>query len=219
MSASKEIEAVFVIADLSGYTALTETHGDTYAADVVARYVELADAALRRGARRSDRVGDEILIVADVAIAALETAIRLREAVDREPLFPTIRVGIHGGTVVERDGTYFGAVLNLTSRIASHARGGQILGTRVVAEVAALLPGLEARSIGSVRFRNVAEPVDVWEILGGSSEIAFLDPVCRMQVRPETAPARLPFAGHTFFFCSFECARTFAAAPERYVSA
>ena len=44
-----EIERVFLIADLAGYTALTEAMGAEEAANVVDRYVALAHAALRPG--------------------------------------------------------------------------------------------------------------------------------------------------------------------------
>jgi len=49
---------VFVIADLSGYTALTEAHGGDEAAMTVARYRKLAEGALADGARIVEQVGD-----------------------------------------------------------------------------------------------------------------------------------------------------------------
>ena len=45
-----------------------------------------------------------------------------------------------------------------------------------------------------------------------------VDPVCRMRVDPESAPARLPFGGGTSHFCSFEGARRFAEHPEEYTA-
>jgi YHS domain-containing protein len=39
-----------------------------------------------------------------------------------------------------------------------------------------------------------------------------------MCLREDTAPARLPFGGQTFYFCSFDCARTFAEYPEHYMA-
>jgi YHS domain-containing protein len=39
-----------------------------------------------------------------------------------------------------------------------------------------------------------------------------------MQVRPDTAPGRLPFAGRTFYFCSFDCARAFSERPDHYAA-
>ncbi len=58
---------VFLIADLAGYTALTEAMGDMEAAKVIARYVDLVDGVLRPGTRMLERVGDEVLIVGDEA--------------------------------------------------------------------------------------------------------------------------------------------------------
>lgn len=44
------------------------------------------------------------------------------------------------------------------------------------------------------------------------------DPVCGMTIDRETAPARIEVRGQTYYFCSPECARTFAADPERYLA-
>ena len=61
------IERVFLLADLAGYTALTETHGGLEAARVVGRYVELAERALAPAASIVERVGDRLLIVGEQA--------------------------------------------------------------------------------------------------------------------------------------------------------
>jgi Cu+-exporting ATPase len=45
------------------------------------------------------------------------------------------------------------------------------------------------------------------------------DPVCGMDVNPETAKARLDHAGKTFYFCSSGCAQKFAQHPETYAAA
>src|SRR5437867_12678455 len=70
-------------------------------------------------------------------------------------------------------------------------------------------------------FKNVAEPVTIFEVTlhAQPREGAVLDPVGRMQVRPETAPARLPFGSKTYYLCSFGCAQAFAASPENYAEA
>lgn len=215
-----EVEAAFLIADLAGYTALTETHGDTRAASVLARYVEITEHALEPGARLVERVGDEVLIVAAEARTAVATAVRLRAAIEREPLFPTVRIGMHAGSIVEQNGKYFGAALNLTARVATHASEGQILCTDRVATQAASVDGVEYRALGQVRFKNIVEPVALFEIFIArqSRETIVLDPVCRMQVKPDSAPARLPYGGSVYHFCSVECARAFAARPDDYVS-
>jgi class 3 adenylate cyclase/YHS domain-containing protein len=217
--ASEEIHLAFVIADLSGYTAFTEAHGNREAARTVTRYREIARSAIAPGARLLDSVGDELLIVAEAAADAVRTAIRLGSAIESEPFFPAVRCGINQGLVAEAGDRYYGAALNLTARVAAHARGGQILCTAPVAADAASVEGLCFTPVGRAAFKNVVEPIEIFEIaaVGVVGEGATIDPVCRMQVRPQTAPARLPFAGDTYFFCSFECARSFAERPQIYV--
>ena len=143
MTKTKEIKGVFLIADLSGYTALTEAHGDLSAAKIVNRYVEIAKDVLRPGSHLAERVGDEILITASEAASIIRTAVGLRDTIEKEPLFPTVHAGIHAGSVLEQGGHYFGMVLNLASRVAAHARGGQILCTREVVTLASNLKDAE----------------------------------------------------------------------------
>ena len=190
LAAATEIEVVFVMADLSGFTALTEAHGSLRAADLVGRYLELVRNALAPGVRLVERVGDEVMLVAAEAAPALGTALALRRAIEREPEFPLVRAGIHGGRVVERGGEYFGTPLNVTARVTAHARAGQLLCTAPIATAARGLEGVELRALGPVRFKNVAGPVEVFEVvaLGEAVVPAAIDPVCRMQVDPEGAP-------------------------------
>jgi class 3 adenylate cyclase len=211
---------VFVIADLAGYTALTEAHGGDGAATTVARYRDLAERALADGARIVEQVGDELLIVAGDARAAMMSAVRIRAAVDAEPRFPGVRVGIADGPVVERDGRYFGTALNLTARLAARAGADEIFCTAAVAEACRDLAGVAFRGLGALRFKNVPTPVDVFTVVSQQADhqSAALDPVCRMRLDPGAAPARLPFGNTTHYFCSLGCARAFAASPESYVT-
>jgi class 3 adenylate cyclase/YHS domain-containing protein len=215
-----EVDVVFLIADLAGYTALTEAHGGTEAAKVIHRYVELAERALRPAVGLVERVGDELLIVGSEPRGVLETAIHFRDAIDAEPMFPGVRMGIHGGRVVRNGGRYYGTALNLTARLAAHARPGQILCSDVIAAVCETR-GIPCRGLGPVRFRNLPVPVGVFELAVSHPVDAesAIDPVCRMHVTATTAPARLPYGGATYLFCSFECARAFTATPDRFVPA
>jgi class 3 adenylate cyclase/YHS domain-containing protein len=213
-----EIERVLLIADLSGYTALAEAHGALRASDIVLRLARLAEESLAPTVRLVERVGDEVFYAAADADAVIRTALRLREAVEREPEFPTVRAGIHSGPVVERDGRFFGPALNLTARIASEARGGQILCTASVAESARRLGGIEVRKMGERRLRNVAAPVALYELAprDEAADAVAIDPVCRMQVLREQAIASINYQGTRYCFCSLACARAFAEAPHLY---
>lgn len=219
MSHPREADLVFLIADLAGYTALTEAMGDMEAATVIARYVELAHDVLRPGTRLVERVGDELLIVGDEVPSTLRTARDLHAAVECEPLFPEVRAGLHAGRVLDYDGKYIGAALNLTARVTSYATPGQILCTEAVATQAEGLGDIKCRDVGLIRFRNIVEPVRVFKVIvaPGCGQTIVVDPICRVHVTPETAPARQQLGDTTFYFCSIGCARAFAERPHVYV--
>jgi class 3 adenylate cyclase len=207
-----ERDVTFVIADLAGFTALTEVHGSRYAAWVITRYVEIVRNALPVGARLAERVGDAVLIVAATAAIAVKTGMALREATERERLFPLLRIGIHGGRVVELAGSYFGTPLNLTARLAAQAAPGQILCTESVATIAGDLEGVEFRSQGATRLKNIRTPVSIFEIVTPSQRAADepIDPVCQLRVDPAAAASQVVHNGRTLVFCSPECAQAVA---------
>ena len=213
-----EIERTLLIADLSGYTALTETHGAVHASEVVLRFNRLAEAAVEPGVAIVDHVGDQVLCAGADTHAVLRSALQLCAAVEREPAFLAVQAGLHRGRVVERAGRLFGAPVNLTARLAAHARGGQILCTEPIAAAARERPGVEAHFVGEMRFKNVPVAVIVYELKRVSqlAQSSAVDPVCRMQVEPREAVATLSHLGLTYHFCSHECARLFREAPERY---
>jgi adenylate cyclase len=213
-----EVDRAFLIADLSGYTALTEAHGNVEAAKVVARYVELTLAVLEPGVSVVERVGDELVLTSATVVPIAVTAIRLRDAVEAEPRFPRVRSGVHLGRVLEQDGHFYGTALNVTARVAQDARPGQILCTAAVAHALAHDSRFTSRPLGAHRFKNMTVPIEVFELAPDTVGRAMqtVDPVCRMQVDEETAPAKLPWQGRTLYFCSFECARLFAEHPDDY---
>jgi class 3 adenylate cyclase/YHS domain-containing protein len=207
----------FVIADLAGYTALTEAHGGAEAAKTIARYTELASSALTPGVRVAEGVGDQLLLVSNDPCSAVTTAVRLRHAIGREPLFLGVRIGIDAGEALEENGRYFGSALNIAARVAAHAHGGQILCTAHVVSALRGLAGVRCASLGPAKFKNVSEPIDLFEVISEDDTGAVVDPVCHMHVEAATAPARLPFDDTTYFFCSFQCAEAFARHPRAYV--
>lgn len=209
----------FLFADLAGFTALTETHGDDDATDVAVRFYDLARNSLTGEARLIKTIGDAVMIVADQSPDTVSTALRLVAALRTEPGFPAVRAGLHSGSAVERSGDYFGATVNLAARITAYARSDQILCTQAIAESIRSLDVAVIHSAGIVSFKNVAQPVALFEIEDSQHHMTHreIDPVCCMGLDPDTAPARLPFRDRLYHFCSFACAQKFAQAPETYV--
>ena len=216
---ARELDVALVIADLSGYTALTETHGAYHASEIVLRFERLVEASLEPGVSLVNSIGDDVFCTGADTLAVVRSALRLRDRVAREPEFPRVRTGVHRGPIIEREGKLFGAPINLTARLADHARGGQILCTNAITEAVRALAEFEPRPIGERRFKNVARPVAVFELVRISERraVTAIDPVCRMQVEISGAGTSTSHSGTTYHFCSQACARLFAEAPERYV--
>lgn len=221
----------FLFADLCGFTALTEAHGDVEAADLAGDFFADARALLgEHGAEEVKTLGDAMMIRCDTAPAAIGLALRMIQEVGARHGFPSVRVGLHTGPAVERDGDWFGAAVNLAARVAGAAAGGEVLLTAASAAAAGAPAGgdlgalhphknVVLRPRGRRQLRNVAEPVELLEAsceLSRSAEGLPVDPVCRMAVDPEHAAGRLVHNGVEYSFCSLDCSRQFAEAPERY---
>ena len=75
------------MADLSGYTALTETHGSVSAADLIDRYVEIVEGCLVGECRLKERTGDEVMIVSKSPDCLLASAYQIMKATSAEDNF------------------------------------------------------------------------------------------------------------------------------------
>ena len=67
-----EKNIAILMADLSGYTALTETHGSVSAADLIDKYVRIAKHCLVGDTQLHQRTGDEIMFVSNSRIFCLQ---------------------------------------------------------------------------------------------------------------------------------------------------
>jgi class 3 adenylate cyclase/YHS domain-containing protein len=219
-SDAREVDLALMMADLCGYTALTETHGARAASDTVLRFVRLARAALVPSVRIVDSIGDSVFCAGEDTLAVVQTALQLRESVEREPEFLRVSIGIHRGPIVEREERLFGSPINLTARVTAHAAAGQILCTDPVARMVQTSARVTCRLIGMRRFKNLTRQVPLFELLPVSERNTTIltDPVCRMHVTPDGAAATIIHEGATYHFCSAECARLFSDAPGLYVA-
>jgi adenylate cyclase len=207
-------------ADLAGYTALTEAHGDVGAADVADRFTQITESVLIRDARIVKTIGDAVMIVASDARDGVRIGLDLLRAVEEESHFPGVRIGVHYGPIVERRGDIFGATVNVAARLTAHAHVGQLLTTEDIAEALVGDAALVTTALGPTWLKNVSKPVELYWIADHTSPptTQVVDPVCRMFIDADRAPAKLPWAGHSWHFCSYECAATFIASPGKYAS-
>lgn len=215
-----EASQTFLFADLAGFTALTEAHGDEQAADTAAAFFTCVRDQL--GDYRADEVktiGDAVMVRSETARDAVLLALGIVEAVEAEPLLPTVRVGMDTGQGVEREGDWFGSAVNTAARLAGAAAGAEVLLSEGTYRAAGELSGVEFRRHGEIRLKNLPVPTLVYAVVrvGGRDGDLAIDPVCRMVIAENAAAGRLIFDGVEYEFCSLDCAGKFAADPERYL--
>jgi adenylate cyclase len=214
--------ATFVFADIAGFTALTEAHGDEEAVKLVEELSEGVEAELPAiQGEYVKTIGDALMLRIPTPGDAVLLALRIANDLLSAHGAPTVRVGLHHGPAVERKGDYFGASVNLAARVSALASGGEVLLTGHTAALAPDLEGVLYESRGRQTLRNVAEPLEIFAALrvGDAAEGRLpVDPVCRMVVDPDRAAGRLLHDGSTYFFCSLSCAGEFAREPERFTS-
>jgi adenylate cyclase len=160
---SGSVVQTFLFADLSGFTALTEAHGDEHAVDLVTGFcITVRRLLAEHPAHEVKTIGDALMLRAGDAAAAIQLGLCVVHDVGAQHGFPLVRVGMHTGPAVERDGDWFGATVNLAARVSAAVPGGEVLLTAVTRDVAGQLEGVELRERGRWAFRNVAEPVPVF---------------------------------------------------------
>ena len=210
----------FMFADIAGFTAITEAHGDADASDLAQRFEALVRDRLPAGARLAKMMGDAAMVVADDELAVLRMARDLVGAVEELPGRPAVRIGIHTGDAVEKDGDYWGHAVNVTARLAARAEPCEILTTNAVKsriDLSAVPSELIFEPLGRQQLRNVSETPELFAIRAECGELPT-DPVCRMRLSTSEGMATVRFEGRVYQFCSLDCTRKFVADPGAYAT-
>lgn len=210
-----------MFADIAGFTALTEAHGDEEAANLVADFCDAVKAELPQyGGAHLKTIGDALML----RVSEPEDAVRLGLRITHELMAghgaPAVRVGLHHGPAVERDGDYFGAAVNLAARISAVATGGEVLLSAHTAGLAPDPDGIIYEPRGRQALRNMREPIELFAAVRSGKPgqgTLVIDPVCQMAVDPEHAAGRLIVDGTAYHFCTIACAGEFARQPERFL--
>jgi adenylate cyclase len=155
-----------LFSDLENSTALNERLGD----DAFVRLLAAHDRAVRaQVARRSGHVvksqGDGFMVVFGSPDDAVAAAQRIQRAVGKEGrtlrrISVRVRIGIHVGTAVARDGDYFGRNVAKAARVAALAEGGQVLVSDEVR--AALSDEVRLTSAGEHELKGLSGTHALW---------------------------------------------------------
>lgn len=211
----------FVFADLAGFTALTEAHGDERAADIALEFCGELNRRLPEDAEDIKMLGDACLLRVGDASAAVDLGLRLTDELARRHGFPDVRVGMHTGGAARRGSDWFGSTINIAARVAAIAGPCDVMLTAATRNAAGVPVGVAFDDRGTHELRHVSEPVRLFRARANAiaerSHRWAVDPVCQMRIDVARAATSIEHEGVAFFFCSALCAGSFARSPEHYV--
>jgi predicted ATPase len=146
----------FLFTDIEGSTRRWEADPE-----VMRVALETHNRALREAVEANDGTvfnytGDGMCAVFTSPRLAVDAAVSAQRALELP-----VRMGIATGEAELRGDDYFGTVLNRTARVMSAGHGGQIL---IDGTTAGLLSGVDLMSLGPRRLRDIAKPVDVFQV-------------------------------------------------------
>jgi class 3 adenylate cyclase len=161
----------FLFADLRGYTAFVERHGDQQAADLLGAYRTLVRAAVGEfhGAEIKTE-GDSFYVVFDSASNAVRCGLEIVAAAARANGAGTaapidVGVGIHAGETISTDEGFVGSAVNVAARVCAQAAAGQVLVTDTVRSLTRTHLDVEFVALGSRKLKGVSESIPLFRVM------------------------------------------------------
>lgn len=215
-----ERQLAVVVADLAGFSALTEAHGDHDALGAVEEATGIIhEVTASHGITLVKSLGDGFLMFSEDPHSAMAGAVEAVERVCEKPRLPVMRAGIDAGAVICKDGDIFGGVVNRAARVCAEAAPDQVAVTRAVLDLAPPPGDVVAVSLGRRRLRNISTAVEIFALQKECASGHVVDPVCRMSLPLETVHSSVTISTDTYHFCSAGCLERFEADPSLFTEA
>ena len=159
-----------LFADVSGSTKLYEAVGDAAALATIDLCMRLFAALTEQhGGRVVKTIGDEVMAIfprpAEAGRAAVDIQLAMHEMAPVDKVRLGVRIGMHHGAVVERDGDVFGDTVNLAARLTEMASSGQIITSLETVELLDPLQKMDCRSLYAIPVKGKERDVGICEVL------------------------------------------------------
>ena len=159
-----------LFSDIKGSTTYFEKKGDLEGMAMISRHNSILFPVIEReGGRIVKTIGDAIMACFQDPVGAVKAAAGMQRALESDrtgrPEIEQIhiRVGLHTGLGLLKEGDVFGDVVNAASRVQHQAEPEQVLITDVLLE-AATAAGFECAKMGRAELRGKDEPIDIYAV-------------------------------------------------------
>jgi class 3 adenylate cyclase/HEAT repeat protein len=189
-------ELAILFTDIQGYSRKAQNMSTLQLTNLIQEYEGILIPTLSgHGGELIKKMGDGHLYIFSTPMNAVLAAIRVQKALKRfnsyreESQRIVIRIGIHWGKVVRKQGDVLGNHVNIASRLESSAHGGSILMSEAIYRPVA--EHVHVRDLGLMEMKGIPEPIRVYEPYEISLDLpAELDPMRKAgQARQRRAAA------------------------------
>ena len=168
--------AAIVCADVAGYSRLMGADEAGTHAAFKAHRSAMYPIVLNHGGRLVKNTGDGFMLEFPSIVGAIESAIEMQALMaERNSQLPADRVmhfrlGVHMGDVMADEDDLFGDDVNIAARLETVAvPGGVAISAKACSEASKHLSATFVDA-GTHRFKNIAQPVNVWTWMPGGFE-------------------------------------------------
>ncbi len=158
--------AAILFADITGYTAMMQ-EDESVALEKLNRFKEtLETKAVEHQGEFIQYYGDGCLMLFNSSAEAVKFAAEVQKSFIKEPLLP-VRIGIHSGEVVFKEGNVFGDAVNIASRVESLGVPGAVLLSSSVRNQIKNHKEFKLVSLGRFEFKNVESSMTIYALANG----------------------------------------------------
>lgn len=160
--------AAIMFTDMVGFSALTQKD-EALALELLGEHNDIFREVLaKHEGREVKSTGDGFLLEFPSALTAVQCAIEVQQTIHDRNLVEDdkigVRIGIHVGDVVAKDGDIFGDGVNIASRIEPLAdAGGICVSASVAQQVENKIPNAVA-AIGKAELKNIELPMEIHKV-------------------------------------------------------
>ena len=146
----------FLFTDIEGSTRRWEADPKSMRAALTVHDELLCRVVEEHGGHLFNNTGDGVCAAFTSPSSAVDAAVQAQRALELP-----VRMGIATGEAESTGADYFGPVLNRAARVMAAGHGGQIL---LDGLTAALVSGRDLIPLGPRRLRDIAKPVDIFQV-------------------------------------------------------
>jgi adenylate cyclase len=151
-------DVAIAFADLVGYTRLGEELPAEDLGRIAGRFADLAVGSVGRPASLIKTIGDAAMFASPEVPALIATLQKLVACIaDEGERFPGVRVGVAHGPATTRGGDWFGAPVNLASRITDKTRPGALVVSSELKDMVGEAGYAWTKLPGKRKFKGISE--------------------------------------------------------------